>query len=172
MRYDIFTTPSWHIENEIPQALVDELYQGAYRVKDNYESVLYSNYRGYQSPGFNWEDFHPDGMEVVKDIVSKAIEHDFNIINWWYNINGKEAWNLPHSHPGSDLALVLYLTETDNLLHLINPFSQRRLNEASTYIPSPKKGDILIFPSDIQHFVMPNQKEEDRISISMNLQLC
>ena len=171
MRYDIFPTPFWHIENEIPQPLVDELYQGAYKFKDNHESVSYPNYRGYQSPGFNWEDFHPYGKEVVKDIVSKAIEIDFNISNWWYNINGKEAWNLPHCHPGSDLALVLYLTETDDLLHLINPFSQRRLNETSTYVPSTKKGDILIFPSDIQHFVMPNQKEEDRISISMNLQL-
>ena len=46
------------------------------------------------------------------------------------------------------------------------------MNNDDDYSPKTKKGDILIFPSDIQHFVMPNQREEDRISISMNLQLC
>ena len=34
-----------------------------------------------------------------------------------------------------------------------------------------KKGDILIFPSDLIHYVLPNPREEDRISISMNLRL-
>ena len=171
MRYDLFATPFWHIENEIPQPLVDELYQGAYKFKDNHESVSYSNYRGYQSPGFNWEDFHPYGKEVVKDIVSKAIEIDFNISNWWYNINGKEAWNLPHCHPGSDLALVWYLTDSDGLLTFLNPHSQRAIHSQNASI-NAKKGDIVIFPSDLYHYVLPNTREEDRISISMNLQLC
>ena len=34
-----------------------------------------------------------------------------------------------------------------------------------------KKGDVLIFPGDIIHYVMPNTKEKDRVCISMNLQL-
>ena len=34
------------------------------------------------------------------------------------------------------------------------------------------KGDIVIFPSDLVHYVKPNPRKEDRISISMNLQLC
>ena len=170
MKYDLFTTPFWHIENEIPQPLVDELYQGAYKFKDKHESVSYSNYRGYQSPSFNWEDFHPYGKEVVKDIVSKAIEIDFNISNWWYNINGKEAWNLPHCHPGSYLALVWYITDSDGLLPLMNPFLQRR--NSNNVNVTAKKGDIIIFPADLLHYVMPNPREEDRISISMNLQLC
>ena len=35
-----------------------------------------------------------------------------------------------------------------------------------------KEGDIIIFPSDIIHFVTPHEEETDRVSISMNLQLC
>ena len=31
-----------------------------------------------------------------------------------------------------------------------------------------KTGDILMFPADILHYVKPNPKEEDRISISFN----
>ena len=34
-----------------------------------------------------------------------------------------------------------------------------------------KKGDIIMFPADLYHYVKPNQKEEDRISISMNLNI-
>jgi len=171
MRYDIFPTSLWHIKNEISQPLVDELYQGAYRFKEKYESAKLSNKGGYQSPSFSWDSFHPDGMKVVNDIIRKAIEVDVNVMEWWYNINGKGDWNMPHTHPGVDFALVLYLTETDNLLSLMNPFGQRRLDKTTAYSPKTKKGDIVIFPSDIQHLVMPNKREEDRISISMNLQI-
>ena len=34
-----------------------------------------------------------------------------------------------------------------------------------------KKGDVLIFPGDIIHYVMPNTKEKDRVCISMNIKL-
>ena len=70
----------------------------------------------------------------------------------------------------SDFALVWYLTDSDGLLNLMNPFLQRR-NSKNINV-NAKKGDIVIFPSDIIHYVKPNQREEDRISISMNLQLC
>ena len=56
----------------------------------------------------------------------------------------------------------------------MSPFPQRLIDkkgELNVSIPAVK-GDILIFPSDIMHFVKPNQKDTDRISISMNLQLC
>ena len=169
---DLFSTPVWHIEGT-PQELIDELYKGAYRFKENYKSADLSNEGGYQTPPFEWEMFHPQGIELINKTVDKAIERDFEITGWWYNINGKGHWNMPHTHPGSDLALVLYLTETDELLHFINPFSHRKMELDNTaYSPNTSKGDIVIFPSDLVHFVKPNQREEDRVSISMNLQLC
>ena len=169
MRHDIFPTPTWHIKGA-PQQLIDELYRGAYEIKKIYPSNQRSNVGGYQTPTLSWEDFHPQGKEYIDKVVGD-IFNEIKVIKWWYNINGKGSWNLPHSHSGSDLALVLYLTDTDNLLTFINPFSQRRLNEVAGFHPKTKKGDILIFPADLLHYVMPNPREEDRISISMNLQL-
>ena len=32
-----------------------------------------------------------------------------------------------------------------------------------------KKGDLIMFPSDVMHMVLPNKSEKDRISISMNI---
>jgi uncharacterized protein (TIGR02466 family) len=169
---DLFPTPIWYIEGT-PLELIDELYKGAYRCKEKYESVTISNRGGYQSPNFKFEEFHPQGIELINKTVDNAIERNFEIIGWWYNINGKGDYNTPHTHPGSDLALVLYLTETDGLLYFVNPFSHRKMELDNTaFSPHTKKGDILIFPADLLHFVKPNQREEDRVSISMNLQLC
>jgi len=172
MRYDIFTTPSWHIENEIPQALVDELYQGAYRFKEIYPTENKSNLGGYQTPSFTWEEFHPHGKEYIDKVVGDIFK--FKVEAWWYNINGKGDWNMPHTHPGSDMSLVIYLTDSDGLLNFINPFSMRvfSMNEKHYCGVNAKKGDIVIFPSDLVHHVLPNPREEDRISIAMNLQLC
>ena len=169
-KHDIFSTPLWHIEGA-PQQLIDELYEGAYKFKELYPSENRSNAGGYQSPLFKWGSFHPQGIEYIDKVVGDILK--FTIESWWYNINPKGAWNKPHTHPDTDLALVLYLTETDGLLYFINPFSQRKISNFETaYAPNTSKGDILIFPSDVVHFVKPNQREEDRVSISMNLQLC
>ena len=170
MRHDLFPTPVWHIEGT-PLELIDELHQGAYRFKENCPSENRSNQGGYQSPPLEWNNFHPYGIEVIKDIVSKAIEQDFKVYEWWYNINGKGHWNIPHAHPNSDLALVIYLTDSDGLLQLINPHLMRTNSRHYKSIDA-KRGDILVFPADLLHMVMPNPREEDRISISMNLQLC
>ena len=166
-RHDIFSTPVWHIEGT-PQQLVDELYQGAYQFKENHKSTNVSNKGGYHTPAFDWEMFHPQGIEYIDKVVSDIFK--FKVESWWYNINGKGHWNTPHTHPNSDFALVLYLTDTDNLLTLVNPHAQRKMSKQNSS-PKTKKGDIIIFPSDLLHYVMPNQRDTDRISISMNLQL-
>ena len=175
MRHDIFPTPVWHIEGA-PLKLIDELYQGAYRIKEKYKSVPKSNQGGYQTPTLEWEMFHPEGKEYINNVVGDIFK--FKVESWWYNINGQGHWNVPHIHAGSDLALVLYVTDSDGLLNLMSPNPMRLLDsedyggEGDHMRVNANKGDILIFPSDLVHYVMPNPKEEDRISISMNLQLC
>ena len=170
MKHDLWTTPLWHIEGA-PLQLIDELYQGAYKFKEKYPSETKSNEGGYQTTAFDWEKFHPQGIEYINKIVGDIFK--FKVESWWYNINGQGHWNSPHTHPNSDLALVLYLTDSDGLLQLMSPFSQRIIERSGDHVNiDAKKGDILMFPSDINHYVLPNQREEDRISISMNLQLC
>ena len=177
MRHDLFPTPVWHIEGT-PQVLIDELYKGAYRFKESYPSEKKTNQGGYQSPSFEWEAFQPQGIEYINDTVRDAFAKEespsyenFKVIGWWYNINGQGHWNTPHTHPFSDLALVLYITDSDGLLTFMNPHAQRGTSKQNSSV-NAKKGDIVIFPSDLVHYVMPNPREEDRISISMNLQLC
>ena len=173
----LFTTPVWNIKG-IPQQLVDELYQGAYKFKEKYESTNISNEGGYHSPLFEFKTFHPEGQKYIEKIINDHVgsytENEVKVDEWWYNISPKGGWNTPHHHAGSttDFALVLYLTDTDNLLTLLNPFPQRKekYNNVSV-VPQTQKGDIIIFPADIMHYVSPNKRDTDRISISMNLRL-
>ena len=167
MKYNLFPTPLWFIEGA-PQQLIDELYQGAYKFKERYPSENKSNQEGYQSPSFSWKEFHPEGIKYIEKLLNDILGK-FEVTGWWCNINPKGAWNKPHTHPNSDFALVWYLTDSDGLLNLMNPFLQRR-NSKNINV-NAKKGDILIFPGDIIHYVMPNTKETDRVCISMNLKL-
>ena len=170
MRHDLWSTPLWHIKGT-PQVLVDELYQGAYRFKKEHPSENRSNKGGYQTPAFEVNKFHPQGIDYINKVVGDIFK--FKVESWWYNINGNGHWNHPHSHPGSNFALVLYVTDSDRLLQLMSPFPQRIHESNGDHINvNTKKGDIIIFPADIYHYVLPNPREEDRISISMNLQLC
>ena len=174
-KHEIFPTPLWHIEGA-PLQLIDELYEGAYRFKKEYPSTTRSNEGGYHSPSLEWEEFHPQGIEYINKVIDETFEKKFKLTQceWWYNINPKGAWNIPHSHPGAGFALVLYVTDSDQLLTIMDPNYHGRyfFDNRADINPPTKKGDILIFPADLKHYVKPNQREEERISISMNLQLC
>ena len=171
MKHEIFPTPIWQI-NGASQQLIDELLQGAYTCKNKIENSEKSNQGGYQSPAFEWEEFHPEGIKYVEDSIKKEIKEDGEDVNvksvyWWYNINPTGAWNLPHSHPGCDLAAVIYLTDTDKELAFVSPHN-RTIGRGSRTMTN-KKGDLIIFPSDVIHMVLPNKSEKDRVSISMNI---
>ena len=185
MKYNLFPTPLWYIEGT-PQQLIDELYEGAYRFKEKYPSENRSGEGGYQTPSFDWKSFHPQGKEYIEWVIKehskqKLWNYDskqyLRVDTWWFNINPKGAWNVPHNHPGCALALVLYLTDSDGLLTFMSPHNMRTIDNKNIggigdiASINAKKGDIVMFPADLNHYVKPNQKEEDRISISMNLNI-
>jgi len=179
MRQDIFATPVWHIEGA-PQQLVDELYEKVSIIKkkkdlfnlDKHYKLHISNQEGYQTSQFEWQAFHPVGKEYIDKVINDIfINYLASVSGWWYNINPQGAWNTPHNHGGSNYVLLWYLTDSDGLLKLMNPQSNR-IDSVMDKSFNTKKGDILIFPADIIHYVMPNTKETDRVSISMNLHLC
>ena len=168
MKHEIFPTPVWHIKGA-PQQLIDELLHGAEICKNSVETSARSNEGGYQSPPFDWDQFHPEGKKYIEDIVRGEIKKDIEVRSWWYNINPTGAWNTPHSHPGSDLAAVLYLTDTNGEFVFL-PNTSRTIDDNRGYKSmKTMKGEFIFFPSDMMHMVLPNLTEKDRICISMNI---
>ena len=118
-------------------------------------------------------------------IFKEGIEYYFR--NAWININSKGASNALHNHPLSSLSGVFWvkIPKNSGTIEFQNPslyIEYAALNSYSDHLTSstnkygsyyldPPEGYFILFPSHIQHKVNENLSNEDRISISFNLQI-
>jgi uncharacterized protein (TIGR02466 family) len=152
-----------------------------------------STYGGWQSN--NIDPLTPVMQELFEAMVAKLNELHayFNfapscrqvISESWININNRGGFNRLHNHGGSLFSCVYYVkggekkgdlmfttpieahdyTITDHFVGNRNAFSASGMS-----IP-PVTGQLLIFPAWLMHYVMPNETDEDRISIALNSRL-
>ena len=113
----------------------------------------------------------------------------FKITNAWININPIGGSNGLHNHPNSHLSGVFWVKIPKNSGNIIffdpNYFTeaitisayskkvQSFANKYSHFWLNSTEGEIIIFPSHLMHEVEENlnEKNEDRISISFNIDL-
>ena len=117
--------------------------------------------------------------EVYKD---QHIETEPSLANMWANINPKGAFNKTHNHanafwsgvyyvktPENCGSLVLEDTRTMSLMYTPKRTTTQKpkhLWEATSV--EPQAGKLVMFPSYVSHYVVPNNSNEPRISISFN----
>jgi len=105
----------------------------------------------------------------------------------WININKPGDFNNKHNHPGSDLSgvfwikslqksgsLAFYSPNFMTQIHQINSIKDeisKKLFTTPTFDIEPLEGVIVLFPSDLSHAVQKNNSDEDRISVSFNIDL-
>lgn len=77
----------------------------------------------------------------------------------WMNFTYKGDDNPLHNHAGS-LSGIIYVKNPDN-----EPTNFPALN----YVHDPKEGEILLFPSHLQHSVDTKETDSERITVSFNL---
>ena len=142
--------------DEIQNQLIDYAYQ--FKNKDP-EGVIYSNHGGWQSPNFDMDA--------------------------WININKKGDFNEKHNHPNCHLAGVLWIKCPENCgdISFDSPVIYETHQEVESYMQEFKEynnffhnyyftqteGRILVFPSHLNHQVLENKSNEDRISVSFNI---
>ena len=172
----IFSTPLWHFKNELPKGV--DKWVRSYRQK-NPKSSVFSNRGGYQSKQQPFDKF-PYVMHIRNMLETfepfKYGSCKFRIDGWWLNINGKGDYNVPHTHPGVDLAAIWYITDNGGLLYLQDPLIMSRSNLYSHIFKRPSNirvnaaaGDLLIFPADVPHSVEQHTSDTPRVSVSFNL---
>tara|TARA_R100001082_G_scaffold1711_1_gene1522 strand:- start:11 stop:640 length:630 start_codon:yes stop_codon:yes gene_type:complete len=121
----------------------------------------------------------------IGDIPSKIKNHIFENIskiqldleygNVWINITSNTDYNRCHNHNSeSDLVFVLYLTK--GTLWIQNPNNRGKLDMLYNKVGSSVSvdfnvGDMIVFPSDIHHWVEPYPEDYTRISISGNMNI-
>lgn len=149
----------------------------------------YTNRGGWQS---NFIDDLPQVQPLIEQINQRLeqLRNDIEFIDqaflrvesMWININHPYSYNSNHIHPNSYISGVYYvkvpensgnlvLRHPSNLISIFTPsdvIKQFNLLNSSKWNIEPKDGDLVMFPSWIEHEVTQNISGEDRISIAFN----
>lgn len=174
---------SFHL---ISEELIDWIYE--YQKSDPGSQV--SNKGGWQSSKkfyLNEKSFKKFYDYILFHINKSLLYYDvaFNVTNLWINLNKNGSYNMVHDHPLSDLAGVLWVKVPNgsgkfimnspndfvqyNILDFLNRDVKQKENCDFSFVPELKEGNMIIFPSNLKHYVDVNQTDQDRISISFNL---
>ena len=125
------------------------------------------------------EDLYKFVSEYVYETIKASEDIDFVITQSWATYTDNGEYHHPHRHPNSYLSGILYIntSETDSIT-LYNPFVNQIqiipndyniFNSKSWSLPTAT-GDIIIFPSHIDHMVQTREvSEETRVSLPFNL---
>jgi len=124
------------------------------------------------------------GFQTVHETNNYIDEVEIIVESMWVNVNRPTNYNKSHIHAEVHWSFVYYIKvqEKSGDLVFVDPrirrtmqtqalFKQDYYTLASAAIISitPDVGDLIIFPSYLEHFVEPNLSEEPRISISGNI---
>tara|TARA_B110000503_G_C7060683_1_gene376495 strand:+ start:121 stop:645 length:525 start_codon:yes stop_codon:yes gene_type:complete len=142
-----------------------------YNTKQIDKGIQVSNKGGWQSTPdiFTKKEFLPL-LNYLHNTAFKLFKIPYNVVNMWGNISSKYNYNHIHHHgknPNS-WSGVYYLQTPPNSGDLVlHSFWDTDIIQQF----HPKTGDVVLFPSSLSHSVEPNLSNEDRVSISFNLQI-
>lgn len=158
----------------------------------NNDGRFISNKGGWQSKDLvGVKDFQPladiilDVVPLLKEPFKIKSDVNFYISEMWLNINKPTNYNLLHHHGDSFLSGVyyIYVPPEAGKLWFRHPSVAKTVIDWVPYLDSlnehncnswyvePKAGDLVLFPSWLEHEVDQNKSDEERISIAFNLKL-
>lgn len=129
-------------------------------------------------------------LEDLKKFAASCVENfarniylvpnniNFRITQSWLNYSKKGEWHHGHYHPNSFYSGVIYIqavADKDKIIFdrgtrptiKINNLQWNHFNSDSWWIPATT-GDLILFPSSLDHKVDPVVTEETRISLAFN----
>jgi hypothetical protein len=138
-----------------------ELIANIYALKNKSAPPLRSNVLGWQSKQYYDTTDIPWIATFLKECCATA-----NITKipsaFWFNINPKHAYHRWHSHGGASSIGVFYIQTPANSGNI--EFKHNKTIHSIT----PYEGLLLIAPAGIEHRVLSNNSDEDRISMAFN----
>lgn len=191
-RSDWFSTPLLFFEWEEYNIHKDKLIENINNIKVSNDSESRSNVNGWQSHKklFN-ENFMSPIMNFISSSVFESLTElnvdescSFHITQMWANVNYKHSYHKSHQHNGSFLSGVFYLktpTECGNIyfedprnLWCLLPvrYSKHDMFSRMEVECTPKEGCLILFPSYLSHRVGMNHNDDERISVSFNVEIC
>lgn len=185
---NIFSIPLYVEKLDID---VGRLVDLSYDLKNKDPGVNLSNLGGWQSNALHSEnrdflnliDACKHHVQIFSEKILINTKNNLKFRQFWININGYKDSNLPHIHLQSVLSGVIYLqcNEKSGNIRFYHPSQTfpclwnnvllKEFNQynSSIYERMPEPGDFLLFPSWLEHSVLPNLSMQDRISISFDI---
>lgn len=164
---------------------ISELVAESQEQRKRSKGLNQSNIGGWHSEYFDGNVIQSHIQDDIKKVCSEwGITDNLVVGNCWYNINTSKNYNHPHTHPGSILSGVIYLqcplncspivfTNPNHLLissYINNLFEfTHGPNLSFQYTKFPKVGDLVLFPSWVEHYVPMSDYEGERITLSFNI---
>ena len=123
----------------------------------------------------------------IHDVLGVQDDIDYAIENSWVNRHRKGEMNTIHWHSNAVMSCVYYPQTPPNsgaiiwkrshmyynLFHdtLRPEFKETHSNQFNTdvHIVEPKSGDLVMFPSQLEHVVTPSETDEERYSLAFIL---
>ena len=186
---NLFSVPIHYLSIDDFDSKKQELIDYAYNLRDNERGRTASNRGGYQS-----QPFPVKGGDILQDFLINILSNipSFRnnvdvICDSWVNINPPLSFNVKHCHPNCDVAGVLWIKIPENSGDIVfqSPYNFISYNEMICYTREfqekgkyfndykfpAREGNLLLFPAHLEHKVGDNNSDEDRISVSFNLEL-
>jgi len=157
---------------------------------ENHESdntrVIKSNVGGFQTPNVNNDYIKNKILLESKNLITKEYKLKskliFSLTGIWINKNKKNDFNTPHVHIKSNFSGIYFLETTKQngtlQFYVNDAFSfayNDNLFDTNEFNPSffiePKNNTLILFPSNLIHFVMPHYENNDRISLAFNIDI-
>ena len=104
-------------------------------------------------------------------------EYQIDIVDCWITNTAPKEHTVVHNHGNTDISGVYYFktNENDGKIYFLNPNTSLMTSyflAPDDYIEyPPKQGLFILFPGWLYHGVRSNDTEDERISISFNIQL-
>ena len=183
----MWPTPYWHtmiwefMRSETRVTFNEDFTNWILGVKEKEKSVKKSNRGGWQS-----DLYKPDGE--FKPLVNEIVEFckhlpldikEIRIPQLWVNVNKKGDWNVIHQHGTFHLSGTYYVKVPKNSGRIVfrdprpsaisNMFMVDRFDKGECKNINTMEGLLAVWPSYLDHFVEPSQTDEERISISFDI---
>ena len=183
----MWPTPYWHtmiwefMRSETRVTFNEDFTSWILGVKEKEKSVKKSNRGGWQS-----DLYKPDGE--FKPLVNEIVEFckhlpldikEIRIPQLWVNVNKKGDWNVIHQHGTFHLSGTYYVKVPKNSGRIVfrdprpsaisNMFMVDRFDKGECKNINTMEGLLAVWPSYLDHFVEPSQTDEERISISFDI---
>jgi uncharacterized protein (TIGR02466 family) len=125
---------------------------------------------------------HDECLSLVNSYIQQVICPKYDVSPYitqsWLNYTEPGQFHHRHSHANSYLSGVMYINaEEEDKIHFYNSIPHEHIklvtenynlyNSESWWVPV-RTGDIVVFPSSIQHMVTNTESKNTRISLAFN----